>query len=214
MYNSYATLLCVKRSLLCHKTVSCSSPFFRGSRAPPYARLTLYGKWLFWTSALNEFAPLAARVGGLQILFRAAQTGFVYCHTWPTYPSFIVLFNLSLYLAYWNRKSIFSSTVTTEKKCKHKRPINTQYIKPQSIEYTAVCIMIDRLQKWVKCNFPSPLIGIHGHLHWRLGVSDSRDSKALVRLGFLNVGIIQYYALSPCYITDYSITLWKQSTVN
>ena len=36
---------------------------------------------------------------------------------------------------------------------------------------TAVCIMIDRLQKWVKCNFPSPLIGIHGQPHWRLGVS-------------------------------------------
>ena len=140
----------MKTSLLCHKTVFCNLSFFRSSRALPYARLTLYGKWPFCTSALNvedEFAPLAARVSGQRILFRAAQTGFVSCHTWPTYPSFIVLFNLSLYLAYWNRKSIFSSTVTTEKKCKHKRPINTQYIKPQSIEYTAVCIMIDRLQK-------------------------------------------------------------------
>ena len=28
--------------------------------------------------------------------------------------------------------------------------------------FTAVCIMIDRVQKWAKCNFPSPLIGIHG----------------------------------------------------
>ena len=32
--------------------------------------------------------------------------------------------------------------------------------------------MIDRLQKWVKCNFPSPLIGIHGQPQWRLGVSE------------------------------------------
>ena len=39
------------------------------------------------------------------------------------------------------------------------------------LHITAVCIMIDRLQKWVKCNFPSPLIGIHGQSHWRLGVS-------------------------------------------
>ena len=67
-------LPCVKTFLLCHKTVSCSSPFFRDSRALPYARLTLYGKWLFCTSVLNvedEFAPLAARVSGQRILFRS-----------------------------------------------------------------------------------------------------------------------------------------------
>ena len=69
--------------------------------------------------------------------------------------------------------------------------------------------MIDRLQKWVKCNFLSPLIGIHGRPHWRLRSRDFYDPKALLRLGFLNVGMVQYYVPSPYCITEYGITLYK-----
>ena len=71
--------------------------------------------------------------------------------------------------------------------------------------------MIDRLQKWVKCNFPSPLIGIHGQPHWQLGVSGFtvHDSKAPVRLGFLNTGIVQYHVFSPYCTIKYGITLWR-----
>ena len=45
----------------------------------------------------------------------------------------------------------------------------TNFCDRSIIMQTAV--MIDRLQKWVKCNFPSPLIGIHGQPHWQLEVS-------------------------------------------
>ena len=46
-----------------------------------------------------------------------------------------------------------------------------QLVSRAPVHNTAVCIMIDRVQKWVKCNFPSPLIGIHGQPHWQLEVS-------------------------------------------
>ena len=39
------------------------------------------------------------------------------------------------------------------------------------------------------------------------GSPDFHELKALVRLGFLNVGIVQYYISSPYCITDYGIML-------
>ena len=99
----------MKTSLLCHKTVFCSLSFFRSLRALPHARLMLYSKWPFCTSALNvedEFAPLAARVSGQRILFRAAQTGFVSCHTWPTYPSLFIFACTSVH--FWHYRPRFS----------------------------------------------------------------------------------------------------------
>ena len=72
---------------------------------------------------------------------------------------------------------------------------------------TAVCIMIDRLQKWVKCNFPSPLIGIHGQPHWRLGVSgftwfESTGKVRLPKCGNCSV---------PCIFTLLHYKMWYYS---
>ena len=64
--------------------------------------------------------------------------------------------------------------------------------------------MIDRLQKWVKCNFPSPLIGIHGQPHWRLGVSgftwfESTGKVRLPKCGNCSV---------PCIFTLLHYKMW------
>ena len=67
--------------------------------------------------------------------------------------------------------------------------------------------MIDRLQKWVKCNFPSPLIGIHGQPHWRLGVSgftwfESTGKVRLPKCGNCSV---------PCIFTLLHYKMWYYS---
>ena len=67
--------------------------------------------------------------------------------------------------------------------------------------------MIDRLQKWVKCNFPSPLIGIHGQPHWRLGVSgfiwfESTGKVRLPKCGNCSV---------PCTFTLFRYRIWDYS---
>ena len=67
---------------------------------------------------------------------------------------------------------------------------------------TALCIMIDRLQKWVKCNFLSPLIVIHGQPYWRLGVSGFLWFESTVKVRLPKCG-------------NYSVlqTLWRTSPV-
>ena len=74
---------------------------------------------------------------------------------------------------------------------------------------TAVCIMIDRLQKWVKCNFPSPLIGIHGQPHWRLGVSGFIWFESTYKVKFPKYGNCSVPCISSYRPIKYGITLWK-----
>ena len=83
--------------------------------------------------------------------------------------------------------------------------------KPGGRLFTTFTDVLRPLTSLVKCNFPSPLIGIHGQPHWQLGVSGFtvHDSKAPVRLGFLNTGIVQYHVFSPYYTIKCSIILWK-----
>ena len=85
--------------------------------------------------------------------------------------------------------------------------------------YTAVCIMIDRLQKRVKCNFPSPLIGIHGQPHWRLGVSgfiwfESTGKVRLPKYGNCSVPLACIFTLLHYKMWYYSLKDNLQSVKN